>query len=214
MELPEVQEYDQVAWLDSDIIINPTAPNIFDEVPVERIGGVKGFDQLYQNSQDVFTEDVLNYIKTPYRNAKEWYRLNNLIPEYDEVLQTGVMILSPKYHNDFLKNIFFTGQDSKTGDYEMPSLSHGALKNELIYWIDDRFNMLWTGLMCHKYRECLPPKTQVFPIRQFKKITRGHYQFPNRGLLKTSLVSAFKESYFLHFAGNAHFMGAIDFNKV
>ena len=37
---PNVKSYDQVAWVDSDILINPTSPNVFKDVPLEMIGAV------------------------------------------------------------------------------------------------------------------------------------------------------------------------------
>nr|MDO8116062.1 glycosyltransferase [Candidatus Sigynarchaeota archaeon] len=35
-----LQEYDRVLFVDTDILITPRAPNVFDLVPVEKIGGV------------------------------------------------------------------------------------------------------------------------------------------------------------------------------
>ncbi len=37
---PLVQQYEQVVWLDSDILPNPEAPSVADFVPVERVGAV------------------------------------------------------------------------------------------------------------------------------------------------------------------------------
>ncbi len=41
---PVAKKYDQVAWFDGDIFFNPLdAPNIFDEVPLEKVGAVNSF---------------------------------------------------------------------------------------------------------------------------------------------------------------------------
>ena len=213
LEHPEVLEYDQVAWVDSDIVMNPDAPNIFDGIPVEKIGGVQGFKQLYHSGEDAFGSEILNYIKTPYKNEREWYKLNKLTPEYTDVLQTGVVIMSPKYHRELLKGVFYSNEDSVTGDYEMPILSHRVIEGDLIHWIDERFNLLWTGLMCHKYPQCLPTVDGFF-IRQYKKYIRGHYMLPAKKVYMESLKEGFKNSFFLHFAGNSYFLDAVDFNTI
>lgn len=200
----KVRQYEQVAWVDSDIIINENAPNIFDGVPLEKVGAVKGYQQLYRNGS--FPAEMMDYLKTPYNDAKGWYEMNGLTP-HEFVVQTGVLVLSPQHHASLLNDIFNSPTDSTTGDYEMPLLSHTILQNDLVHWLDERFNLLWTGQMVYHCPECLPPKqTDPFVLRQFKKLTRGHYQFPPKSALNKALKDAVEKSYFLHFAGNSHFL--------
>ena len=205
LEYEKVQQYEQIVWIDSDIIINPKAPSIFSGVPLEKVGAVEGFEQLYKDGE--FPKEMLDYLKTPYKNAKGWYSLNHL-KTHDKVVQTGVLVLSPNHHKELLRKVYDSPTDSKTGDYEMPLLSHEILNNQLIQWLDKGFNLLWSAQMVFQYPQCLPPKQKdFFFIRQWKKYIRGHYQFPPKNILNSSLKEAVDKSYFLHFAGNAHFMG-------
>ena len=45
-----LQNYDRALYIDSDVLITPNAPNIFDEVPFDVIGGV--FEDFGMDMQD------------------------------------------------------------------------------------------------------------------------------------------------------------------
>jgi hypothetical protein len=43
MSHPKARIYDQIAWVDADILINPKSPDIFASVPVELVGAVDAY---------------------------------------------------------------------------------------------------------------------------------------------------------------------------
>ena len=81
---PKVKNYEQIAWLDSDILINTSiAPNIFENIGVEEIGGVE--DWVYPTPEQ--------YIKMKEnQNYDNFYRLADRkeIRNYKDSIQNNL----------------------------------------------------------------------------------------------------------------------------
>lgn len=76
--------YDRVAWIDADVLISAKAPNIFDEVPEEKLG--------------IFNEAL--WVDRS-KDAKEWHELTGYALPPETYFNTGVMVLSKKHFNIF-----------------------------------------------------------------------------------------------------------------
>ncbi|MEL7357711.1 MAG: hypothetical protein AAFN40_14215 [Cyanobacteria bacterium J06560_6] len=207
----KVQKYDQVVWIDSDILINPNAPCVIEGVPEAKIGATDAFEQFIVQSPHkenyIIQDEAVSQLKWKFNTAEDYYRLAKLPVFLKHVMQTGVMVLSPKFHRHILEYTYNNYDNTPVGDFEMESLSYEAIKNDLIHWIDPKFNYLWTACMINSYPFLMPPeKNELKPIRLWKRFTRGHYQLPPNRITKTCLSIAFQKSWFLHFAGATQYM--------
>jgi Glycosyl transferase family 8 len=72
--------YERVVFLDSDIVVHPQCPNLFDQVSKEKIGAV--CEKLpYFNREEIFKEACTHYGATYPGHAQDWFN-------------TGMMVLS------------------------------------------------------------------------------------------------------------------------
>jgi hypothetical protein len=205
-----VKKYDRIVWIDSDILINPHSPCIVSQVPEDKVGAVSSFHQFYEQlpgKNETLMNRAVEFLGWTFRNEKEYYLKAQLPELFDQIVQTGVMVLSPKYHPSILEYTYRNYQDTPVGDFEMESLSYELIKNNHVHWLDDRFNKLWIVCMLKDYPFLLAPKkTEIKPVRVLKRLTRGHYQLPPKAVTSAALTTTLMNNYFLHFAGVAHYM--------
>ena len=195
--------YDRVVWVDSDILINPLAPSIVDTVPVEKIGAVD--ETVIPTAEERATIVRLcidNYRKsgdaklTRYWEAtldgRDWHAWYGLPRQFSPIVQTGVMVLSPRHHRELLKHVYNTYEDS--GDpymnYEMRPLSHEVQSHQLQHWIDPRFNWM----------------VYLFVLRARMKTG----QDPSDQRMFCFLLEQYLRNHFLHFGAVHHLMPMLD----
>lgn len=211
-----VKRYDKVVWIDSDILINPNSPCIVSNVTEDKVGAVSAFTQFAEplpGKDQMLIDRIIEFWNWPYRNAKEFYSGALLPDSFDQVVQTGVMVLSPHIHNSILEYTYHHYDETPLSNFEMDALSYELLKANCIHWLDDKFNKIWLACMAMHYPLLLPPKkTEIKPIRVWKRLTRGHYQLPPKKATTPALNIAFLNNYFLHFAGTAQYMPWVNTN--
>ena len=109
-----------MVWIDTDILINPNSPDVTVGVPLEKIGVVdeaatpsKDDLKLYlERFHDYFhldaTDDsaapgeapsqaMVEYLNYAF-NPSAYYNDFGLAGEFESIVQTGVMVLSRRYH--------------------------------------------------------------------------------------------------------------------
>ncbi|WP_373529158.1 hypothetical protein [Nostoc sp.] len=211
-----VKGYDKVVWIDSDILINPNSPCIVSNVTEDKVGAVSAFAQFAEplpGKDQMLIDRIIEFWNWPYRNAKEFYSGALLPDSFDQVVQTGVMVLSPHIHNSILEYTYHHYDETPLNNFEMDALSYELLKANCIHWLDDKFNKIWLACMAMDYPLLLPPKkTEIKPIRFWKRLTRGHYQLPPKKVTTPALNIAFLNNYFLHFAGTSQYMPWVNTN--
>ena len=116
----EIQTFDRVLWIDSDIVVKSDAP------PLATPAGLIGY-----------VTDSL-----PDQTAREWYDQFDLTPT-QEVVQTGVLYLEP-LHRDVLHQAI---EYPETSMYEMPALSRVLSSSNMGYHLDPRFNAVIHNLL-------------------------------------------------------------------
>ena len=97
-----IRKYERVVWVDADILINAdAAPSIVDGVPVDKVGAVEAlsaptkelYAQTLQRQYDFWNStSLINY------TGRDYYANWGLRADFDEVVQCGVLVLSPQYH--------------------------------------------------------------------------------------------------------------------
>lgn len=188
----DVADYDRVVWVDSDICINPAAPSILDGVPPERIGAIDEHRFPTPEARQAILDVIVSVAPESgeadkrfwqaWRDPGTWHRYVGLPSGQSHIVQTGVLVLSPRHHRALLEHVYRTYEDQggKTFNYEMRPLSHEIQAHGLHHWIDPRFNALLWWLFLHQN-----PGTDDLP-----RFVRENY----------------RRSFFLHFAGCAHLM--------
>ena len=216
-----VKRYDRVVWMDSDILINTNSPCVVSQVPDQyKLGAVEMFSGPLSEcfpktlaQTEMLIDRAKHYFGWSFKTGKEWYAQSELPSDFDCVVQTGMMVLSPKHHREVLEYTYNNYEQQKEASYEMESLSYELVKTDSVYWLDYKFNRLWIECILRDYPFLLPTKNpELKIIRGWKRLTRGHFQKPDSRITKYCLSAALSNNYFLHFAGTAQFMGWFDTN--
>jgi hypothetical protein len=183
------RRYSRIVVLDCDIAVNPEAPNIFDQVPQEFVGGVLCGSHIHHDLQHVLLSLVLKR-PIPYEQVKQAarerndsaYRLNGCEPHAEGVVQCGVLVLTPAIHASMFSAAWSRQVPVETRCYEQLPLSHELLSAGAFRQIDTRFNsVLWETLQVHHpyVFEDLPSGEEV---------------------VRAIVRSEFANNFFLHFA--------------
>ncbi len=189
-----LQKYERIVWVDADVLINPNAPDIAEGVPLEKIGAV--------NEREQPTKD--EHLKAIRRMYRVWgvqgleFNESYAVPEYykeygiecdlQDIVQCGIMVWSPKHHAEFLKWVYDNYEDNDNRlNYEMRPTSYEILKNNLVHWLDPRFNKLM-------HLE----KAAYYPLLLGKNLLPG---FHKNAIRKATINTIFFNNYFLHFIG-------------
>jgi hypothetical protein len=196
---PELAGYDQIAWVDADILFNVAeAPSVFDGVPLDKIGGVEATSftnraiYLKQWARQQAQMAAAGIKFTPCYTNQDWYRqlgLTDSPPE--DVLQTGVMVFSPRHHAALFRHVYDRYEDPGplSWNLEMRPLSYEIIRRGLAHWIDHRFNTIPLDYITMHYpfiaRDAMGPPSVM----------------QNETLLRRCIETVLSNSYFLHFAG-------------
>lgn len=191
---PWSSQYDRIVWVDADIVISPFAPDITQSCPDPRMVGVcVSGDQMSEADKHIYFERLYNMQVDPNQAARAWqiHEGNRLaedgIPAGAPMLNTGVLVLSPRLHNEvFLETYALEGL---TRLYEQPHLSHELHRRGLIHRISARFNWIVQEILTLHF----PHTTTAADPAELEAIV-GHMR------------KELGKCYFLHFAGSMNLM--------
>lgn len=168
-------DYDFIIFIDADILININSPPIHNFIDYEgRIGIIDEYSQPSKkrrlNIQKRMGWEVC---------ASDYYKLCNFNINTNMVLNSGVLVLQPKLHKQFLKNIYdkYVIQSishPRGFHYEQSCIGYEIQKNNLFKILDNKFNAIWS----------------LTRIDNINNIT---------------LNTFFDENYFIHFAGHCDY---------
>ncbi|HEV2161348.1 MAG TPA: hypothetical protein VGR52_03810 [Stellaceae bacterium] len=182
--------YDRIVWVDSDIVINATAPDVIDDTPEGKIGCTDEF--AYPTVKDHKAIMTSGRIHLTSGDATAFHTCVGL-PAASHIVQTGVMVLSPKHHRELFEHVYSTYEDPGTDRYyEMRFLSHEVQKANLQHWINPKFNalLIWLALADIV-------KTGRQPTN---KLEMGYF-----------LMEQFFRNFFIHFGGHQDWMQIVSF---
>jgi hypothetical protein len=194
--------YDQVVWIDSDIMINACAPDLTTGVPLDKVGAAE--DASY--SEMVFLKRAFKLWPGAIINQtpQEYYSMYGLPADCDRVLNTGVMVLSPRFHRTILEHVYYAYEEKGGREWhmEMRPLSYELVKAGAVHWIDSRFNRMWPIEEIVHYPFLLQgPAPQGLRARIEQKIQTVANSSSSRRLRAACLNATFQSSYFLHLGG-------------
>ncbi len=198
------RRYERIIWVDSDVVINPDAPLITDGVPPQRVGAVDEYSFPSRGYHSLAIRRVAEALSLPEEHVwptpESYYETWGLLPSFQEVVQAGVLVLSPEHHREICEHTYYAYEDrgGPIWHYEMPPLSYELLSNDFIHWIDQRFNTLWMYIKALHYPWLLEKRYGL--LRSVKGARRLSFKLEERRL-RRPLMATFLNSYFLHFAG-------------
>ncbi len=185
-----------LCMVDSDILINSEAPNIFNSHKKNHISVVslrKHMPYTWENSTRLvaFLRNRFYSKKYPLDSAinislNDLYKFHNLEPQKDEFC-AGVYIISKNSFNK-LNDFFYkykTDIKTITGGGEQTHFNYFVQKNFRINTLDYKFQAQWVFEMANYY-----PFLYTKAYRNDKK------------LISTCLENSLRNNYFLHFAGS------------
>ena len=197
----EVSSFERIAWVDSDIMIHPDAPNIFEASPIEKVGAIDDYATPTSEDHAALLKALYrkwDTKKVPYtsnRSPAEYYKSFGIECDLQSVVQTGVMVYCPAIHGKLFEDVYnnYEGAESQTLNHEMRPLSFELLTNNVVHWISTKFNMQWSY-----YKELYYPfldDHECMEVLRWPKIS------VREKLLTACVNTAFANNYFLHFAG-------------
>ena len=206
------KRYEQIVWIDSDVIINPASPLVTDGVPAELVGAVDEFSlpTPYQHSAAV--ERIARAKHLPIEHVwltpASYYESWGLPRQSERVVQTGVLVLSSRHHRELFEHVYHTYEDrgAPIWHYEMRPLSYELTHTDVVQWIDGRFNSLWVYVKAVHYPWLLEDS---YPILRGHKGGRRLARWLDETRLRKPVVSALANSYFLHFASAPYDVRAV-----
>jgi hypothetical protein len=134
--------YDFVVVLDSDIYINGNAPPLpFSQIPNGKVGCVN--ERKYLGNYE--WREKVQLDQGWEKTGKDWYKMSNSKNLYNDHPNTGMMIYQPKYHGEILEKLYYDNinQNIKYHQGDQGLLSIFLMENEMIHWLDERYNRIW-----------------------------------------------------------------------
>jgi len=185
-----------VCYLDSDVLINPTAPNIFDGYDPSTIGLVSLRKNLPYPLENTLRR--LAFLRNRYYDSnypldsalfisdEELFKYHNLTPQEDFSC-AGFFVFNVKASAELLKSFFFKydkNVESITGGGDQTHFNYEIQKNSRVSWLDYRFQAIWTFEIAWKY-----------PFLY-------SYCRNNTEIIRECIEASLFTNYFLHFAGS------------
>jgi len=190
-KFPKVED---VCFLDTDIIINPTAPNIFNFQKKNKINltSLRNFLPFeYKKTIRKMAYFRKKYINKKYpldsllnADLKTLYKSDKLEPQKDEMC-VGVMMFNIKKFSRKLHDWFYLFEkniDTTTGGGCQTQLNYLILKNKYENLLDYKFQSIWIFEL----------------VNRFPFILKNINNLSYLGYLTTTILL---DNYFLHFAG-------------
>jgi hypothetical protein len=187
-----------ICYLDTDILINPTAPNIFNNYNPSTFGLVSLRKRLPFPYEEVLRRMAFlrhfHYDKSYpldsalFMSIEQLYEFHGLEPQMDEAC-TGVVLFNLAAHSDLMQSWFYKYDrdvESITNGGEQTHLNFEIQRTKKITWLDYRFQAIWAFEMAWKY-----------------PFLYGEYR-TNESLARSCIEACLYQNHFLHFAGHWH----------
>ena len=202
LEHPEFRQYEHVVWIDADININfHHAPCIVDHAGDTDALGLVSHNQAYVNDE-LWTNRWHRahqlgggIFERPHGPSPvERYREAGLPDDVDDMVNTGVMVLQPAKHAEFLRWIYDTCDENPYSANEQMSLSYHIFRQGLFQPLDPRFNRTWSEEMVQNYPFLMNNLTrEIQPV------------------MALCVTAAWLNTWFLHFLADGLSRGDVQF---
>jgi hypothetical protein len=183
--------------LDTDILINPFSPNIFEHLEKNKISVVSHLKRLpYSNSENIIRRKIAfnrhYFYDRKYPLDSAMTMTNKQLFNYHGFKDTGnyfcfgVFMFNVKKYSNFIASTYYKYAPSKksiTAGNE-PFINYEVQTKCKVKWIDYKFQTYWNYECVEKY---------PFLYKFKKKLNK---------IIKDCVESSLKDCYFLHFSGS------------
>ena len=187
---------ENVCYLDTDILISPLAPNIFDPFDSKKIGLISlrtglPYPHLELCRRLAFARN--RYYSTEYPlDSSLFITLNDIyaligVSQQKDYACAGVFVFNLKEQRSFFRDFFFDFDSSvlsPTSGGDQTHFNYLVQSNDLQQWLDYRFQAQWTYEIAWKY---------PFLYSKYRD---------DRALICECIEASLFSNYFLHFAGS------------
>jgi hypothetical protein len=204
LEQPWSINYENIIWMDCDIIISTSAPNILDFVPNPSLIGIcTQHDRLSASQRQIMLERMYGMQITRDGNDLQQYLDDSQFIKYGcgehggVMYNTGVIVLSPTHHSDVLRQCYSMPEKGRL--YEQPALSREISMRGLAHLLSARFNWgVFESLLLY------------FPV-DIRKSYSGNLSI---NLVAYLVRRELANAYFLHFYGCMEWLRLLSFDHV
>jgi len=151
------KDYDFVLSIDSDIHVNTNSPPLpLNQIPIGKIGAIN--ERKYCNNYE--WREMVQIRSGWEKTGKEWHALSGENKDYNDHINGGFIIYQPKYHAEQLLELYNNNISnySKYHQDDQSILSIFFIDNNLIYWLDERYNKIW-----YFWKEIFYPNFNILP---------------------------------------------------
>ncbi len=184
-----------ICYLDTDILISPLAPNIFDGYNTKKFRLVSQINNLPNDREynlrrlaflrHTHLDSRYELDSALFMSPEEIFRFHSL-PEHKDYACTGLFVFNVNNHADLLYS-WFIKYDSKiqtiTDGGEEPHINHEIQSTNLVEWLPYKFQALWIY------------EIAIYYPFLFKNLD-------DKRLIRECIESSLYLNYFLHFAGS------------
>ena len=187
---------ERLALADTDIIINPSSPNVFDATPEGYVGVVPEFSS--DPSRDIESKKRMAFLRRSYydpaypldsilfASAEQVYAEEGFEPLRDSFC-SGLLVLDVAFSPDFSR-WFEEAKDLDSGRavfWEQTYLNHRVLTQLPHHWLDEKFQVIWNLDMALFH----PSLYQLGDLS-------------NSEIAESCVADTLNRVHFLHFAGS------------
>jgi hypothetical protein len=196
--MKKIPNINNVCYLDTDIIISPIAPNIFNNYDDEFISLVSlrknlpfNYDEILRRIaffRNFYYDENYPLDSALFISIQDLYKYHSLIPVDDEAC-TGLFIFNVEKKSKILFDYFFEidgNINSITGGGEQTHFNHFVQSNSKIKWLEYKYQAIWVFEVAWKYPFLYKLKDKYSDV------------------INECINSSLLENYFLHFAGSWH----------
>lgn len=194
-ELPSVCN---VCYLDTDVLVNHTAPNVFDAWDSATVGLVSlrrnlpyPYEQVLRRVaflRNKFYDSQYPLDSALFISLENLYQYHGLPVQEDEAC-AGMFVFNVEHHADLMSAAFMKYDrtlQSITGGGDQTHFNYEIQSSAKVSWLDYRYQAIWLFEMAWKY-----------PFLY-------DYGRNNKELINECVEAALFSNYFLHFAGSWH----------
>lgn len=159
LEDARVRDYEDVVWLDADILINfHAAPCIVGANRPGKVGVVSDHEFMHASAaaEENYTRRKEKMVPPELRDQiprtiAEKYRKAGLAPEFDDYCNTGVLVMKPALHAGMMRRIYDTYEETLFTAKEEVCINHALRVQDLAHGLDKRFNWCWVNFVVEHY---------------------------------------------------------------
>ncbi len=139
--LPQFADYDYVLTLDADILVSPVAPAL----PILESGKIGCINERKYLGCYEWREDVQRAHGWE-ATGRDWYKLSGEDKPYHDHIQGGFVLYQPKAHGALMTKVYEENVESyaKWHQDDQSFLSSYGIDNDLIQWVDQRYDCVWS----------------------------------------------------------------------